>query len=286
MAAPLPTLAPAETFVFPPNRILVPMDLSDASTAAWACAHSLCRRFGCESEAFYVQPWQFSVAGMGIVEPYMTTEIEREALAELRRRLGPSAVVRGDIGAVEASILTESRGFDMIVAGSHGRSSWERALRGSIAEALIRDSNKPVLIGRGPLGRVRRVLAPINFEPYSWAAFVMAARAAAAFGAELAALHVVDQALARGADVQGPTRLLDSWIDSLPEGLADRCSSVRRVDYGSAAECIAWAAQECDMVVLAAHRRGVWADAFGTTAQRVLRHCPVPVLAVPSSARR
>ena len=61
----------ASSLRFPPARVLVPMDLSDASMAAWDCAQSLSRRFGSKLEAFYAQPWQISVAGMGVVEPYM-----------------------------------------------------------------------------------------------------------------------------------------------------------------------------------------------------------------------
>lgn len=274
---PQPRASGAAT-TYPPKRILVPMDLSEASQTAWLHARALAERFGARCEALYVQTWIFSVAGMGIVEPYMASEAARSATAELRKRLGPDAVVRGEIGSVEGSILADARGFDLIVAGSHGKHGVERALRGSIAEQLLRDSDKPVLVARGPASPIRRVLAPVNFEPHSWAAFEAAALVAHAHGAELTALHVVDQGLYRDANVDGPRRLLEDRIDalgtgSLPEAL---------IEYGSPVERIASAAKDFDLVVVGAHRRGLLADAFGTTAERVLRHCPVPVLAIPS----
>lgn len=278
--------AAAVTHPFPPSSILVPMDLTEASMIAWSCARTLADRFGASTQALYVQPWLVSAAGMGGVEPYLNMEVEQAAFDELKRKLGPGAHVEAELGAVEPAILQRSRPFDLLVVGAHARSGVERALRGSIAEALLRDSRKPVLVARAPLGPIRQVLAPINFEPYAWDAFLFAARAAAAFGATLTVLHVMGHTLARGADVSAPMRLLNEWISGLPDDLASKCGARGRLDFGSPAERIANATREADLIVLAAHRKGLLADAFGTTAERVLRHCPIPVLAVPSSAGR
>ncbi len=42
-----------------------------------------------------------------------------------------------------------------------------------------------------------------------------------------------------------------------------------------------------DLVVLAAHRKSLMGDwVLGTTVERVLRYSPIPVLSIPSDARR
>lgn len=267
---------------FPPKRVLVPMDLSDASFYAWDYARSLVTAFGAVAEAYFVQPWMFSVAGMGVVEPYLANEAAVAAVSALRARLGPDAKVKGEVGAVEQSILAESKGFDLIVVGTHGRTGVERALRGSIAEALLRDAERPVLVARGAPKPVRRILAPTNFEPYAWDGFLAAFEAAEAYGATVAVLHSVSQALYRSADVSAPRALIEEWIGALPERLRSRVAGKPVIDFGSASERIATAAKDYDLVVMSAHRKGLLADAFGTTAERVLRHCPTPVLAVAS----
>lgn len=253
---------------------------------AWRSAKFFQKQFGSALEAMYVQPWMFSVAGMGLIDPYLAGESERDAVAELQLKLGPDALIRGDIGTIESSIVKESASFDMLAVGTHSRTGVERALRGSVAETLIRASNKPVLVTKRPLTAVRRVLAPVNFEPYSWDAFEAAAQAAAAFAAELTVLHVIGPTLSRGADVAGPGRLLEEWIRELPETVRDACRPLGRIEFGSPAERIANAATDCDLVVIAAHRKGLLADAFGTTAERVLRHCAIPILAIPSGEGR
>lgn len=281
--AALPKARPSvSTLKFPPKRVLVPMDLSDASFFAWDYARMLGSSFGATAEAYFVQPWMFSVAGMGVVEPYLANEAANAAVAELRRRLGPDAKVKAEIGAVEQSILSESKRFDLIVVGTHGRTGVERALRGSIAEALLRDSERPVLVVRGSAKPVRRILAPTNFEPYAWNGFLAAFELAETYNATVSLLHSVSQALYRSADVAAPRALIEEWVGALPERLRARASGKPIVDFGSASERIATAAKDFDLVVLAAHRKGLLADAFGTTAERVLRHCPAPVLAVPS----
>jgi len=98
---------------------------------------------------------------------------------------------------------------DLIIMGTHGRSGWKRAVLGSVTEAVLRDSETPVLTVTPmlhPLGgeiSIRRVLCPVN-------AIDMAARIANAFGAELMLMAVSEDdpserllALAekRGADL-------------------------------------------------------------------------------------
>src|SRR5579885_890443 len=79
---------------FPPKRILVPLDLTAESLAGWRQAQTVAGWFSAEVEALYVQPWVYSPMGLGIAEPYLSEKAVREAVAELRRRLGPDVAIK------------------------------------------------------------------------------------------------------------------------------------------------------------------------------------------------
>jgi nucleotide-binding universal stress UspA family protein len=48
--------------------------------------------------------------------------------------------------------LSEQLGVDAIIISSHGRSGVLRAVRGSVAEAILRGATRPVLVVRPPQG--------------------------------------------------------------------------------------------------------------------------------------
>jgi len=76
---------------------------------------------------------------------------------------------------------------------------------------------------------------------------------------------------------------LEEWIAALPRDLRAACEPNAKLAFGSPADQIVLASKDADLVVLAAHSRGLLSDmVLGTTAERVLRYCPTPVLAVPS----
>ncbi len=274
--------------LFPPKKILVPLDVSEASVFAWNQARSLSAKFGAKVEGLYVQQWVYSMMGLGVGEPYLTAHASSEALENLKGRLGPDAQLRVASGSIEENILSWERqpGYDLLVMGTHGRKGLERLLKGSIAEAMLRHSSIPVWVARGPQTHVRSVLVPVNFEPYALEALRFGARVAQAFGARLHALNVLDTPVyAEEGGLKARRHLLSKEIDKLPAPLREACEPQMHLAIGDAVEQIVDAAGESDLVVLAAHRKGFLSDTIlGTTAERVLRHCPKPVLGVPSGA--
>lgn len=270
---------------FPPKKILVPLDLSETSAAAWKQAAALAKTWGAKVEGLYVQEWLHSAMGLGTGEPYLTAQAGRAALRDLRRRLGPGADVRSVSGSIDETILSWGKylGFDLIVMATHGRSGLERIVKGSIAETVVRHCAVPVLALRKGIPRFRRVLTPVNFKPYSMDGLLFAAKAAAVLGARLTLLHVLSAPLyADEAAMKAPKELLNEAVESLPARLRHACRPQTLLAFGKPAEEIVKAAKEADLVVLVAHRKGLLSDTLlGTTAERVLRHCPKPVLAVP-----
>ncbi len=273
----------------PPKKILVPLDVSDASVAAWKQAVMLGQRFAATVEGLYVQEWLNAAVGVGMglgPEPFLPQKAKKEALSFLKGRLGQNADIRLVEGSVEGTIVSWGRrqGFDLIVMGTHGYTGIERAIKGSVAEAVTRRSDVPVLVVKKPAASFKTVLAPVNLAPYSLKGLRYAADMAAAFGAQLKILHVFGTPFPpKAAAVKEAKHFLEKAVEKLPEPLRRATGAKAQLAFGSAAGEIAAAGQKADLVVLAAHRKGFLSEAIlGTTVERVLRHCAAPVLAVPT----
>src|SRR5579885_3488219 len=89
---------------FPPKKILVPVDLTESSAAAWSQAKGLAARFGSRLDGLYIQPWLHSALGLGPGDPNLTAQAEKRALELLRERFGPEVAVAA--GPVEETILS------------------------------------------------------------------------------------------------------------------------------------------------------------------------------------
>lgn len=266
-------------FRFPPKKIIVPLDVSDASLVGWKQAQNLAKIFGSEIQGLYVQQWLY----YAMDEPYFRSiEMDKQAVLDsLRLKLGQGADVRPVDGSIEAWGLRP--GLDLIVMGTDGRTWLESAVKGSVAEHLVRHCGVPVLAARRPVARFRRILAPVNFEPYAMEGLLFAAKAAQALRARLTVLHVCDSPVYADQDpLKGPKQLLADFIGRLPAPLRRACRPQPALAFGKPAAEIVAAADQADLVVLSAHRKGPLENALlGTTAERVLRHCRKPVLAVP-----
>lgn len=268
---------------FPPKSILVPLDETPASEPAWKSAKWLAASFGARVQGLLVRDSFFY--------PQLAPsplDLD-EAAARLREKLGAADDEIGTVvGEPGYTILNWGRNldYDLVVMGTHARGGLSRFVSGSVAGEVVRRSEVPVLVVRRPLARVKTVLAPVNFEPYAEAGLVQAARVAQALGAKLTVLHVVDAPVYGGAGALKAARhMLSDVTHRLPADAREACKPKPALALGKPAEQIAQAARRADLVILAAHRRGVLGDTMiGTTAERVLRLCETPVLALPSGA--
>jgi nucleotide-binding universal stress UspA family protein len=152
------------------------------------------------------------------------------------------------------------------------------------------------LSDRGTSGAVRlqRILVPVDFSPLSKKALLYATRLAQQFGAEISILHVVEPEVPPAFDgfmIAAPTVLNGAAASRAGQlkGLVSlvRKAGVARVNattrYGLAAFEIVEAAKELDVdvVVIATHGYTGWKHfAIGSTAERVVRAAPCPVLVV------
>jgi nucleotide-binding universal stress UspA family protein len=143
------------------KKILVPVDGSAASDAAVALAVELARDQAAKLTFVHVSEVAKIAAMVSTtalcVDPSPALDAEREAGQEVLLRAEAtarqSAIDAGTLleeGNSSDTILEVARRShaDLIVIGSHGRAGIQRALLGSVAEAVLRRSNVPVLVTR------------------------------------------------------------------------------------------------------------------------------------------
>ena len=272
--------------LFPPRTIAVAFDGSQPSYSALEAARTIASRFGSAMELICVEELVPVAPGLAASSPRCRRgSIEGLAGAAMEVFKGNWSL-RVPVGRAIPEILRRAvpSVAQLLVTGTHAREGGERFLLGSTAEALVHRSKIPVLAVRaGGAFAPRKILAPFNLTGYADEALLYAADLADAFSSELTALYAP----------QSPQWEIDADDElrrALERRLGQRSASVRRViAYGEARHEISAAAESgrYDLLVLSAHHRSQLSDlALGTTAERMLRSCPVPLLAVPERRRR
>jgi nucleotide-binding universal stress UspA family protein len=262
---------------FAPRRILLPSDLSGAAKHARAWADLLAARDAKYASLFVHDAAPVPVLGLPVPPMSRST---RQALAARLRAILPDAEPEVRDGDPVSNILYHARRSDLIAMSTHGRKGLDRALFGSVSEAVARESLCPVLVTRtAPPKKPASVLAPVNLAPYSYKGLLLAARAAARLGARVTVLFVSPDK-SRGPN---PRFFLNGMLARLPQDLRAACRPELVIRAGDPVPEILAEARKHALVVLAAHRKSLLTDiVLGTTVERVLRHCPAPVLAAPS----
>lgn len=278
--------------LFPPRRILIPVDFSPPSIRAVQFGIKLGELFGAKLSLLYMEevfPAPGPESANVLVARQALRRRDPQRLDRARRRLerlvrgysGPTAA-RAVLGVVSHALpRLAAKSSDLVVMGTHGYGGLARVVHGSMAETVMRGAGKPVLAvhaGRGEIN-LKRVLCPYNMRDYSVPALQYAARLALALEAELTVLYVPAQAQ-RGVQALAG---LDSEVRRILGPLAPKLAL--EVIRGKPADIMAQDAKKgrFDLVVLAEHE-GSWQNRlFGTTAERLLRGLATPLLTVPAA---
>jgi universal stress protein A len=140
------------------TRILVPTDFSRPSERALDYAHDLAQRFGASLHLLHVVNRPLLGEGLA-AEAYRSEKFESDMVrgTESRlRKLAPDAAATDVVFGYTAKAIVDwaSRvDADLIVMGSHGRTGMAHLMLGSVAEAVVRTAQCPVLTVRHPMTR-------------------------------------------------------------------------------------------------------------------------------------
>lgn len=221
-----------------------------------------------------------------------------EEITTLADRLQAGLIVVGTHGHGETARqrFVEFLEADVTLMGRRQSVERRHLLLGSTAERIVRHAPCSVLVVRsreqGSGARswqmvepARRILLATDLSPHSLRAFPLAARLAREFDARLHLAHVVPRAEgAAGADAArmpaDPGRAL---ADFRREHLAPDVPVDEWLLAGEADQALCAAARDrnCDLIVMATHGyTGLKHALLGSTAERVVRNAPCPVLVV------
>jgi nucleotide-binding universal stress UspA family protein len=283
----------------PPRKILVATDFSEPSRVAVRRASMLSIMHGAELlvvhvlDAGRVEAAAGPIAGPEVlVEERNAAHLLLEGLREELERAGarvepllldglPGEVIPGTAAA---------RGVDLLVLGSRGHTGFQRLLLGSVAEKVLRASEVPSLIVRGPAdAALSKLLVATDFSGAAERALAVALDLAAP-GATVDVMHVVTiptmvalpvrpfiaEELARTETLARQTG--EELVERHRRpGLELRFTTVA----GDAREAILRRLDEQghDLVVLGTHgRTGLSRLVMGSVNEAVVRHAPCSVL--------
>lgn len=275
------------------RHVLAPTDLSGSNLPALRLAGHFVDRLDAKLTVMYTDPVVYPIDFIGAAEP-MFLAGSHEHHAELNDVLAKHiAPALGDrprdlfitVGQPAPAILAaaDEKRVDLIVMGTHARHGWRRAILGSVSEGVVHGSRVPVLTVAAresqPQPVITRILCPVNMSDVAAEALRVAASLAAAFGAELHLLHVLEP------DAPTETTLdqaaVKEWADAVVE---DSVPFHPLVVRGGPAERVLDAAEEmeADLLVIGAQHK-VFRDAtvVGATTDRLMRFASCPVLMVP-----
>ncbi len=296
------------------QKILFPTDFSNASTAALGHAVMLAENFSAELTLFHVAVDERHLQQAHFPELEKAgdelEEMIEEQLAEITgadrpRRLAVKRVVRQNPEPVEEiAKYSAAENFDLLVMGTHGRTGMAHLLMGSIAESLVRVAPCPVLTVREHMEKEEvtpylNILVPVDFSPHSQKALKYGIALAVNYEASLSVLHVLDVPV-QPSHYQLDENLLMRMqpdieamtLEALQKMMKEQ--SPKELEYSTAcvvgrayAEIVNHATkQDSDLIVLGTHGLSALEKfLLGSTAAKVVRHAPCPVLTVKEKER-
>ena len=138
------------------QRILHATDFSEHSAAAAQYASLLARQFSAELHLLFVVEdamGKIPDAGIGFPAPGDRVAVEPSVWPLIEANVGVRSANADDVllatrlGIISDQIViyANDSSIDMIVIGTHGRRGLSHVLMGSVAEAVVRKANCPVL---------------------------------------------------------------------------------------------------------------------------------------------
>lgn len=280
--------------MFDIRRILIPIDLSDASGRALQYGRFLAERLGAALTVMYADPIVYPIDVMG-ASPILTIAATPEHEAALRDEVKkfadpkleeiPYATIVS-IGQPVPMILraAEESRADLILMGTHAQ-GWHRAILGSVTHGVLHESRIPVMTISTAVDRpftdrpgIHQIVCPTNFTPTARESLRAAVRLAGLFDAELVVVHVIEPNDV--TDAAADEQRVRGWIAPDLQGMTRYRELVVR---GGAAERVLDCVEDMgsDLLVIGAEQKIFRNETvIGTTTERLIRFAPCPVLTV------
>jgi len=272
------------------NRILVPTDFSETADQALRYASGLARALGARLTLVYADPFVPPIdytATIGGWDEFSFINLQARAQDQLRSdaaaNIDPSVPYDISIRVDPPldGILTEARASEaeLIVMGTHGRTGVRRLIVGSVAEAVMRYANVPVIavpLHATASSSIRTIVCPLVDSTPSFDALTFAAQIAPPDARFI---------VIRATTLEDVTETADDLFalhKAVPESLAARCEIKLLGDehVGDQIDGLAKLAH-ADLIVAAEPAERSTSDMLrGTFAARLVQHSNCPVLTI------
>lgn len=276
------------------RKILVPLDGSLEAEAILPEARRLAPPDG-EIHLLHVAPLPTPPTGeptrmLGLHEmalPYL--EKVREQFPDAR---GLDIIRSGEPADAILQVALEMN-IDLIAMSTHARKGLTRWYLGSVAEAVVRRSELPVLLKRADIvarpSPLKRILVPLDGSERSASILETVKSIAARAKAEVVLLHVTPRVLdpapqwaMKGpiSPARGPEHRYQEIADRLERG--DLVAWPVMAEGDAAEEILARARElDVDLIAMATHgRTGLMRALFGSVTQAVLRRSDRPLILI------
>lgn len=145
---------------FSPAKILVPIDGTPSSMAAFEAATDIARKWGSKIDVIHIwEPWVYEGTERVMVHAhdderpvalpeFMGQQAQIVLETFLKKEHADGLDVRGEVvpGTRAKTIIERSVGYDLIVLGSHEHSAIAGMLFGSVTDRVVRGAKCPVLV--------------------------------------------------------------------------------------------------------------------------------------------
>lgn len=282
------------------KKILVPLDGSALADRILTHVRRILLREDAEVMLLTVLPPEAATED-DRTRAWRIDEVSAHLTAEVRKLVEAGARARYDLMTGDAAeqilAFAETWRPGLIAMSTHGRTGLARFRRGSVAERVLRRSQHPVLLANphaleGTEARFRRILVPLDGTDTSAAILPLAEELAHRYESEVILLHASAAYTAfseyPGREVRPTAEELCDLMEPYRERF-DKAGVRSRVSilYEEPAHAILHvaAADSVDLVAMTTHgRTGVARWAFGSVAEKVVRRCPCPVLAMRNTS--
>jgi nucleotide-binding universal stress UspA family protein len=281
----------------PFERILAATDFSQTAVSALDYAHALARQFQAKlylvhavpKEMHFVPP-ESSGDTIAKAKQYAQKELQKLASsAGLSDMAHEEILAEGQVWPALQDII-ETEQIELVVVGTHGRTSNKKLALGSVAEEIFRTADCAVLtvgshvkVAKGATAEFRKLLYATNFKPHAERASSAAYFLEREHAAHLSVLHVVEDTN-EGSPV-GNTILRDFLVNrmrkTMPAACVNRCEPDFLIRVGEPGEEILQTATECgaNLIVLGLRPAEKLAGYLpSAVAYRIACQAPCPVL--------
>ena len=282
----------------PVKRVLWATDFSEESKEALAYANLFAKTFKGQVTALHVVPdfapalyeaWpevQAELAGQ-IEAAKISAKVKLDHICE-SGGVRPNKVVIAEGSPAPVILETAKKmGADLIVVGRRGISGPEQNQLGSVTHRILRGSRVPVLVTKGTDPKVRpirKILVPTDFSASEDIERDHAWKLGKSLGASLTFLYVLELF---GHDF----RLTDQMFASVLKKLEARRKrehkavemheDVTKAVHGWEGIINYAETKDFDLIVMSTTVRRLARLFLGSTTEKVIAHCRVPVFAIP-----